>query len=286
MAIATSTALMIGSLAATAGGSVMSFAQASKQRKLQEEAERKAEKSMKEARAKLEVNYMEALGIAKEPYELETTQMRAAGAQATAAAAEGEQRGVGATAGRVMAAEQQGQAGIRSEMAKDIYELETATAKESSRLRDEDVKLDLAEAEGAQAAAAQAENFRNQAINQGVQGALSTVQQGLAFIPLYQQNIAAQKAAVSGMNFSTEEFQKFGNVDDGGMGAAGTDGFTNMDFDKIGQMSNLEFRRFKRALSPEQRAMLFNNPQYLQNYQDPQSAFFGFTGYQTPTTKP
>ena len=41
MAIATTTALAIGSLAATAGSTAMSFAQASKQRKLQEEAERK-----------------------------------------------------------------------------------------------------------------------------------------------------------------------------------------------------------------------------------------------------
>ena len=282
MAIATSTALAIGSLTASAVRTGMSFAQAAKQRKLQEEAERKADKMMKEARAKLDVNYMEALGIAKEPYELEREQMRAAGAQATAAAVEGEERGAGATAGRVMVAEQQGQAGIRSEMAKDIYELETATAKESSRLRDEDVKLDLAEAEGAQVAAAQAENLRSQAIQQGVQGAINTVQQGLAFVPLYQQNIGAQKSAVAGMNFSQEEFAKFGNVKGGGMGEAGTDGFTNMDFDKIGQMNNLQFRNFKRALTPEQRAMLFNNPQYQQNYQDPFSAYFGFTGYQNP----
>lgn len=282
MAIATATALAIGSIAASAAGTGMSFAQAAKQRRLQEDAEKRADKMMKEARAKLDVNYMEALGIAKEPYELEREQMRAAGAQASAAAAEGETRGVGATAGRIMAAEQTGQSGIRAEMAKDIYSLEKATAQEESRLRDERVKLDLGEAEGAQIAAAQAENLRNQAIQQGVQGAISTAGQALAFLPLYQQNIGAQKSAVAGMNFSQEDFAKFGNVQGGGMGPAGQDGFTNLDFDKIGQMNNLQFRNFKRALTPEQRGMLFNNPQFQQNYQDPFSAYYGFTGYQNP----
>ena len=267
MAIATTTALAIGSLAATAGSTAMSFAQASKQRKLQEEAERKADKSMREARAKLEVNYLEALGIAKEPYELEREQMRAAGAQATAAAVEGEQRGVAATAGRVMAAEQQGQASIRSEMAKDIYELETATAKESSRLRDEGVKLDLAEAEGAQIAAAQAENLRNQAINQGIQGAISTAAQGLAFVPLYQQNIGAQKDAVAQMG-----------------------GFGGKTQAEIEGMNNLQFRQFKKSLGADQRNSLFTNPEYLKFYNDPIAAFYGFGGYQkpneqTPTTQ-
>lgn len=250
MAIATSTALAIGSMAATAASTGMSFAQAAKQRRLQEEAEKKADKMMKEARAKLDVNYMEALGIAKEPYELEREQMRAAGAQATSAAVEGEQRGVAATAGRVMAAEQQGQAGIRTEMAKDIYELEKATAVEEGKLRDQRVDLDLEEVEGAQKAAAQAELFAAKAQKQGIDSAISAGQQALAFVPLYQQNIGAQKAAVAGMG-----------------------GFGGKTQAEIQGMSNLEFRQFKRELTPDQRNAMFMNPKYSEGYKDPFSAF-------------
>ena len=260
------TAIAAGvSLAATAATTAKSFSDASKQKRLQQEAEKKAEESMKAARAKLEVNYMDALGIAKEPYELEREQMRAAGAQATSAAAEGEQRGVGATAGRVMAAEQMGQEKIRTEMAKDMYELEKASAKEEGRLRDIGVKLDLDEVEGAQAAAAQAEQFRAQHIQQGIQGAISTVQQGMSFIPLYQQNIGAQKDAVASMG--DEALKPYGT--------------TQAD---IQGMSNTKFRQFKSGLDAKQRNTLFTNPAYIKGYEDPWSAFYGFAGYNDSNT--
>ena len=68
MAIATSTALAITSLAATGATTGMSFAQARKQRRLQQQAEDKASQMMSEARKKLEVNYYDQLAIQKEPY--------------------------------------------------------------------------------------------------------------------------------------------------------------------------------------------------------------------------
>ena len=52
-------------------GSIMSFSQAKKQREMQQEVQRQADKAFQEAQDKLAVNYLEGLSIAKEPYELE-----------------------------------------------------------------------------------------------------------------------------------------------------------------------------------------------------------------------
>ena len=58
-------------IAGTVTSAGMSFAQASKQKKAQQRAERDAEKAMAEARGKLDVNFAEQMSIKKEAYDLE-----------------------------------------------------------------------------------------------------------------------------------------------------------------------------------------------------------------------
>ena len=230
------TAVAIGGLAVSAASTTMSFVQAGQQKKKQREAEAKAAEAMAEARKKLEVNYAEELAIQKEPYELEREAMLAQGALALQAGVESD-RGAETTAGKVQMAQNQAQAGIRSAMGQELQGIQEKIINEESRLRDVGVQLDLGEVEGAQLAARDAEEARAQAMSEGFQGVASTLQQGLAMVPLFQQNTAAQKAAVGNMNMSTEEFQRFGNVQGkkGGvsksMGAAGTGPFTNLDFE-------------------------------------------------------
>jgi hypothetical protein len=279
MAITTATALAIGSLAATGVSTAASFGQARAQRKLQDQADRKAAEMMAEARKKLEVNVYEELAIAKEPYELQREALLTQGATALQAGVEGEARGAAATAGRVQLAQQAGQAQTRAAMSQEIRDLEKLTAAEESRLRDIGVQLDLGEVEGAQLASREAAINRAQAMQQGIQGATSFVQQGLQFIPLYSQNKAAQQQALGQMEFSPDEFAAFGNVAGGagGLGEAG-EGFSNLDFEAIGQMSPKQFRQFNRALTPQQRQMLYMNQQYTDLYQNPfAQAGFGIT---------
>ena len=64
MAALTSIAAGIG-IASSLGGAAMSFTQANKQQKLQEEAEAEAAKAMLEARGRLDINYMNALSVKK-----------------------------------------------------------------------------------------------------------------------------------------------------------------------------------------------------------------------------
>jgi len=105
MAIGTATAIGLGISALSSG---MSFAQAGKQRKLQEEAEREAEKAFQEAKNKLDVNHLEGLAIAKEPYELERESLLQTSAAALQAGVEGEEDlTVDTTAAEFMAQQQQ-----------------------------------------------------------------------------------------------------------------------------------------------------------------------------------
>ena len=256
-------------IAGTVTSAGMSFAQASKQKKAQQRAERDAEKAMSEARGKLDVNFAEQMSIKKEAYDLEREALNVQGAQATEAGKESE-RGSAATAGRVYAAQQAGQGQVRSAMADEMTNIEQAIVDEDSRLRDLDVALDLEEVAGNQQKAADAQRAAQAAKAQGIQSTISAVQQGVSMAPLFGQNISAQKAAVGGMEFSPEQFDKFGNVQGNKvLGAPGSEGFTNVDFDAIGGMSNRQFRQFKRDLSPQQSQMLFQNQQYVQNYQNP-----------------
>jgi hypothetical protein len=187
MAIATSAAVGIGVAAASAG---MSFAQASKQNKLQKQAQRDAQKAMDEARKRLEPNYYAALSIQKEPYELQREALLSQGAQAIQAGVESE-RGAAATAGRVQAGMETAQQDIRGAMGKELTDLSKLTADEQSRLRDVNVQLDLEEAAGQQQMARDAAEAKAAAISQGMASATSALSQTADQIDLYkkQKNI-------------------------------------------------------------------------------------------------
>lgn len=263
MAIATATAIGLGISAAATGAS---FAQAGKQRKLQREAQAEAQKAMQEARQKLEVNYYEQLGIQKEPYELEREALLSSGAQIIEAGVESE-RGAAATAGRVQMAQQAGQRQIAAAMGQEMAGIQKAIVGEDTRLRDMGLQLDLGEVAGAQLAERDAQQAAAAATTQAFQGLQGLGQQIMQAAPLYGRSPEAEKAAIGQMSFTPEQFQKFGNVaEKGGLGIAGTDGFTNLDFQKIGEMNNAQYGQLLKALTPQQRQMLFTNKQFSQLY--------------------
>ena len=174
----------------------ISFAQAGKQRKLQAKAEREADEAMAAARGKLDVNYAEQMSIKKEGYELEREANLSAGAQALEAGVESE-RGGAATAGRVLAQQQQGQGAIRDEMNRDLFDLEAQKAEEDSRLRDISVGMDLQEVAGAQQAAASAEARAAAQNTQGINQTIGAVADGISMFNLYGENKTALAEAKS-----------------------------------------------------------------------------------------
>lgn len=184
----------IASLALSALGTGMSFGQASKQRKAEQKAIRAAEEAMEQARKRLEVNYLDALAIQKEPYELEREALLIAGAQGVEAARESE-RGAAAGVGRIQLAQQRGQQGIRSAMGKEMTALDKAAAAEDSRLRDAQAQLDLGEVAGAQMAASNASRAAAAAQTQGFQQLASLGVQALETAPLFSKSPEARQFA-------------------------------------------------------------------------------------------
>jgi hypothetical protein len=210
MAAFTTIAAGIG-LAATAATTGASFAQASKQKKMQRQAEAEADKALQEARKKLDVNFYEQLGINKEAYELEREALLSSGAQAIEAGVESE-RGAAAVAGRVQMAQQQGQGGVRTAMSQELQNLDKLVASEDARLRDAQANLDLAEAQGAQMAARDAQQAAAAATAQGMAGVQSFGQQVAQMAPLYEKSAGAkefkklqEQATAAGM--TQEQFQ-------------------------------------------------------------------------------
>ena len=179
-------------LATTGISTAMSFTQAAKQQQLYRQANAKAEQAMQEARKKLEVNYMDQLSIMKEPYELQRQAMLVQGAQSMEAAREAD-RGAAATAGRLQAMQNEQQQGIRTAMGQELMALEKLSADEESRLRDIGVQLDLGEVQGAQLAAADAQQARSAAMSQGFQGLGMMANYAAEMVPLYMQTAASKQ---------------------------------------------------------------------------------------------
>jgi len=201
MAALTSIAAGIG-IASSLGGAAMSFSQANKQKKLQSQAEAEADKMMASARARLDVNYMDALSVQKEPYELQREAMIAQGAQTIDAAQESE-RGAAAGAGRVQMAQNEAQGAIRTAMGKELTEIERLKVAEDARLRDLQTQLDLGEVEGAQMAARNAQEMAAQATTQGFEGLTSAATQTANLVPLYGYKKDTGYTVNNGNNYSS-----------------------------------------------------------------------------------
>ena len=201
MAAFTTIAAGVG-LAATATSTAMSFSQAASQRKAAERATREADQKMAEARARLEVNYAESMSVKKEPYELQREAELAGTAQLIDVGQESE-RGAQTTAGKVLALQQQGQGNIRSAMGDELSDVEGMIIEEASRNRDVNVQLDLGEVAGKQREAAEAKARAEKAKAEGFQGAVSTVQQGLAMVPMFGKGGTHNKQLVDPTGAST-----------------------------------------------------------------------------------
>lgn len=239
-AITASTIAAGASVAATAATAGLSFAQAGKQKKAMQQAQKDADEAMQEARKKLEVNVFDKLSIQKEPFELQREALLSQGAQAIQAGVESE-RGAAATAGRIQMAQQEGQAGIRSAMGQELQQLEMLSAQEEGRLRDIGVQLDLEEVAGAQLAAANAQELQAQALQQGMEGVTSLGEKFAEQAPTFDKTaVAKQSQKLS--NALTKDFGMNQAAIQQTLASKGV--VDGVDFSKVGTMEPEAFQAF------------------------------------------
>jgi hypothetical protein len=160
-------------------GGAKSFSNANKARKRGQAAEEAARKSVEEARRNIDINRMEQLSIAKEPYELMRDALLTQGATGLQAGVEGETRGAAATAGRLQMAQNLRQGEVRGEMGQRMDEINKLVAQEDKRIDQQLSGIALQEAAGAQQAIRDAEEDRAAYLTQGV-GTLGSIAQGLS----------------------------------------------------------------------------------------------------------
>lgn len=140
--------LVLGIAGLVVGGisAGVSFHQAGRAKKKAKDADRQAQIFLDRARKNVVDRYA-TLGISKQPYKQESDALISAGANLTEASAEGDQRGVSATAGKIQAVQTNAQAGVRDKMTKDIQGLEQVQAEAATAVdeRNEAIELGLAQ---------------------------------------------------------------------------------------------------------------------------------------------
>ena len=263
MGVATSIA--IGTALVSAGASA---AQAAKQSRMQKQAEAEAANAMASARKRLDVNFYDKLSVKKEPYELAIEAANVAASQAIQAGQESE-RGVAATAGRIMMADTDQQRQIAAAYGQELSNLEQMSATEDSRLRDVSTQIDLSQAEGAQRAARDAQQAKAAATEAAIQSGISAVGQGIGAANLYSKNTALQRQALGQSSMSQDQFAQFGNIKNAEKYGFGSpiQGGSNLDMEVIKNMNRGQYKDFiNKGLNEDQRGMLFNNPSFMDNY--------------------
>lgn len=187
MGLETAAIIALSSAAVAGTGTAMSFAQAGKQRKAAEKARQSAERAINEAKAQMGVNYLDALSLPTTAYEAQREAVGQQAADILAESTQGEQRGVGAAAGRVMAARTEAERQLNSQIAQDMFRLEQMKKAEDARLAGALAGLSLSEAEGAQLAVREQEAARARSISQGAAGLGDLAKIGMQAAPLYSK---------------------------------------------------------------------------------------------------
>ena len=263
------TGLALGGLALSATTTGLSFAQAAKERDKMNMANEAAANAMVEARKKLRVNYMDALSINKEAYEMQQDTILAQAQAATQLGIEGDTRGASATAGRVQLATAAGAQQTRVQMGAELQKLEQLSAQEDSRLRDIGVQLDLQEVAGAQAAAREAEARSVAAQQEGIQGATDTLQQGISLgVGLYGADTKGEKAAMQKYSADyTGDVTYTGDVGRGKNKITLED--ANLQDVNFEDMTNKQWKDWTGGLDAQQSKSIFGSEAWSNLYQKP-----------------
>ena len=256
MGLETATILGIASLAAGVGSTGVSFAQASKARDIANQADLEAARKMNEINQELEVNRAEALPIQKRAYDDAVEDILAFSSGVTESIKEGDPRG-SAGAGKVLGAFNKARMNIARNREQDLARRQEKIVQEDIRKGDIGIQLDMLTVQANEAKAANYEDIADKAMMEGVQGVAGVVQQGIGMAPLFAKGSSkTQKAALDTIDTTTAEGSKVFE----GVKLPGGDEFTS-----FGDLTNKEFREFKRDLqknNPQQYNQIFGSSQY------------------------
>ena len=176
-------------------GSGFQIAQAIDAKKKQRDAERAAKVALSQAKSKLAVNRLEGVQLPLDAYEAAMRETTAQQMQSLEGLREADARSLAAGVGKLQMAGDIATERTRRQMEQAITQREEAIAKEQSRIDATLATLDLEEAAGAQAEAAQSEEQFARGLSGGIAGLGSAVQTLYGDSDLYQSRQNELKAA-------------------------------------------------------------------------------------------
>ena len=174
-AIAAIVGASVAVVSAVATGATAGAASA-KAKKAAGEAEKVAKKKVEEARREIQRMPMQELALDLQGFKAEQEASQVTAALTMQAAQDAETRGLGAVAGRTQMADIAQQRDARLDKASELQKLEMLKATERQQASDKLANLSLAEAQGAQVAAAEAEQMSEAYKGQAIQSSLQAVQ--------------------------------------------------------------------------------------------------------------
>lgn len=150
--------------------SIQGFVGAAKQRQAAQAAEKEAKKFIGDARRRAGQKVYDTLSIPMEAYTQEYEAQLQSDIQALSALQEADSRALVGAVGKVGAQQTEEAAKTRTAMADEMFNLEKLKADEDAAIKQQNIALDVAQAEMADQRAYEAEQARQQMIGQGFKG--------------------------------------------------------------------------------------------------------------------
>ena len=229
----------------------MSVSQANKAAAERRKAENQAKKALGEAKRETEIMPMQELSLNLAAYE-QSREAQQRGIQQVMSQAALDPRQAAAVGGRAMMAGIEGERGIRADQAKEMFELEKIKATERAEASDARKELAIGEAEGAQAAAADAAARQTAATTQAVQAGVEGLGSAMNLYSSVQgpydstasgrlsKSLVNTEAGIAG---DTKAIQTWVSQNP----LSGT-----MDVSNLGSMTDTQFQGYLASLTPEQ----------------------------------
>ncbi len=167
MAVTTAAVVGIGTAVAS---TAKSFSEASKQKRLMEDANKEASKLMADARKRAEKDSFEGLTVPTEAYEAAFETTLATNQQQVEALQEGDARALAAGVGRVGANAEAAAEKTRQEMGQDLFNVQKFKAQSKENIKQQLMAFDVAGSKDAKLRAAQAEEAVAKATKEGIAG--------------------------------------------------------------------------------------------------------------------
>ena len=185
MALVTSAVIGVAGAVVSA---TQSFQAAADAKEASSKADTAAAEAMADAKRKAEKDAYSGLAIPLDAYEAEFENNLAVQQQNVEALQEGDARGLAAGVGRVGAQGTEAAEGTRIEMGEEISDLNMMKAESKDSINQQLIEMDVANAREQNQRRADADAFRAQSINSGINSVTSGLQSAASIVPLYKND--------------------------------------------------------------------------------------------------